>query len=436
MSPRKYVPLVIGALLLAALLLTQFSQNSDPASIGKPDGKSPDPPVPYKLKIEKHIDINVNVSLTNEQFRKLNELHRDFINKYPYIQVNIRNVASSDEAYALWVEQSQQGRGVDVMLLDNGWVKPFAVRGFLKPTESMMTGDVLTDQMSALLDPLKWNGYIWGVPESVNPYIAIWNHNLLVEAGFKNPPNDWASFQAVTEKVMALNADTSIINLSPGDLQQQLVWHSLFQLGRSNIVNLQSLNKEQMERLQWLETIEPRISRIKTEAVTDFNEAMSANKLLLAFLPWNVYEKMLSTVRDQVIVDQKEIYFPWLNGRSYVISSSSDVVEEATLWIREMTNTDNQQKAYDELGQLPARASLYKSSHFEQKDESRIPPRWWLDILNEKQTDEQSAIMDPIWPERWKLWKQQWLLYSQKTIEMDTFLKSLNIQKEASSVSD
>jgi ABC-type glycerol-3-phosphate transport system substrate-binding protein len=429
-TPRKYVPFMIGTLLLAALLLIPYSRNTDQASIGKPEKKSNVQPVPGELVIDQLTDILVNVSLPNSQFLQLQELNRNFMMKYPHIQVKLTNEPTTDDAYSQWVLQSQQGESADIMLLDNEWVRPFAVRGFLKPADSVMTGDTLSDQMTGLLDPLKWNGYLWGVPRDVNPYVVVWSGALLAEAGLKGPPTDWASYQAAAAKIIELHPQASIVNWSAGDLLQQLVWLATFDADQSNLLNMQPLNEKQTAQLEWFQNIEQHISRIENNAIDQFNASFQSDNLLAAIIPWNDYESLNEGLRNKLIVDRDHIYSPWLNGHSYAISSSSDVEEEAMLWIREITDVNNQQMTYDRSGQLPARASLYSFNSSLQNDQVQIPPAWWKKVLIAKREENELPQPDPMWPEKWQYRERMWKLFSEGTFQITPYVDSLVVQGE------
>jgi ABC-type glycerol-3-phosphate transport system substrate-binding protein len=415
-TPRKYVPFMIGTLLLAALLLIPYSRNLQP--------------VPGELVIDQLTDILVNVSLPNSQFLQLQELNRNFMMKYPHIQVKLTNEPTTDDAYSQWVLQSQQGESADIMLLDNEWVRPFAVRGFLKPADSVMTGDTLSDQMTGLLDPLKWNGYLWGVPRDVNPYVVVWSGALLAEAGLKGPPTDWASYQAAATKIIELHPQASIVNWSAGDLLQQLVWLATFDEDQSNLLNMQPLNEKQTAQLEWFQNIEQHISRIENNAIDQFNASFQSDNLLAAIISWNDYESLNEGLRNKLIVDRDHIYSPWLNGHSYAISSSSDVEEEAMLWISEITDVNNQQMTYDRSGQLPARASLYSFNSSLQNDQVQIPPAWWKKVLIAKREENELPQLDPMWPEKWQYRERMWKLFSEGTFQITPYVDSLVVQGE------
>ncbi len=424
-SPRKYAPLIIGALLLAALLLIQFSRNANTASIGKTDGQSADQPASGELVIEQRSEIHVNVSLPPDQYRELSELNQNFMLKFPYIQVTLNNEPAVDKAYESWKLDSQRGEAADIMLLDNSWVRPFAVRGYLQSADNAMSGDTLTDQLAGLLDPLKWNGYLWGVPKDVNPYLVVWNGALLSQAGLKAPPGDWPSYQEAAAKLIEINAETRILNWSAGDLRQQLVWLANFQTDPAGLINLFKFNEAQINQLKWIQSMGSHVSRINAESSAELNEAFLANKLLAAVLPWETFEKFSKGVQDMLMIDRNHIPFPWLNGHSYVMSSSTLAEEEAILWIQEMTGIQNQQKNYDRFAKLPASASLYALNGSIQTEQSHTPPAWWETVLNTNQPADHIPFPDPLWPEKWQFRESAWRNFSQDGFQIDAFVQAL-----------
>ncbi len=430
-TPRKYVPFFVGMLLLAALLLIPFSRNTNQVSIGKPDGKTSVQPVPGKLIVDQSAPIHVNVSLPEPQFEQLKELNRNFIMKYPHIQVELANEPVKSVAYESWELESQQGEGADIFLLDSSWIKTFAVRGYLKPVDSMMTGDILSDQLAGLLEPLKWNGYLWGVPRDVNPYVIVWSKVLLEEAGLTEPPADWKAYQDVAAKVITIHPEASILNWSPGDLRQQLIWLKSFQQGSSRLLSIVPLDEFQITQLAWLQTMESHISNLSMEVIHPLNAAFQDMRLLAAVMPWTNYELLSESIRSKLTVDQGQISFPWLNGRSYAISSNSESEEEAILWIQEMTDANNQQLQYNEAGELPTRASLYSLNSSIQVDQVLVPPAWWKKVLNTKPSESELLPADPRWIKKWHFREQMWKQHSVgSTFQLTAYLESLSLNGE------
>lgn len=407
------MPLVIGALLIIALLGIPLSPGSDPTSTGKPDGKSVDQPPGGEQTIDSSIELIVNVSVTAKQFMRLSQLNRTFMMKYPHIQVKLTNQANENEAYSLWLEQSRQGTAADIMLLPSAWIRPFAMQGYLKPVDSLLTGDALSDQMSGLLEPLKWNGYVWGVTKDYNPYLVFWNSQLLAEAGLTAPPASWQSFEETTLKLMERKPEAKLVNLVPGDLQQLLVWLRTFDPpGNANGYSLLKPGAAVIEQLNWLQLAQPQLSKIGAQGGGYMlSDLISRNELLAAIMPWSEYLELTESVKSRLEINRDAIVSPWLNGRSFAVSARTEVEDEALLWMQDMTDPLAQQQFYDESGVLPSRASLYGLGNLYQSDQSIVPPSWWVTIMNDKTYVESAASIDTNWPDTWKEWQSQWEIH-------------------------
>ncbi|HTG70790.1 MAG TPA: hypothetical protein VL921_16145, partial [Candidatus Udaeobacter sp.] len=57
--------------------------------------------------------------------------------QWPHLRGGHFFVPFKDRAYVPWALQSRQGEASVIMLLDNGWVRPFALRGFLMPSDGI-----------------------------------------------------------------------------------------------------------------------------------------------------------------------------------------------------------------------------------------------------------------------------------------------------------
>lgn len=414
-SPNRWLAFIALALLITALIAVPLTRSADRINDGKTDGKSIDQPDSGEESIETIIEINVNVSLPDDQFVQLGRLNRSFMNKYPHIHVTMTNEPDRNAAYSAWVEQSRQGTSADIMLADNAWVRPFAVRGFLKPADSILTGDALTDQLPRLLEPLRWNGYLWGVPKDFDPYLVLWNAEMLTEAGLSAPPRNWNEFEASALKLLKLKPEVKLLNLSPGDLQQLLVWHHTFNTNATAREQMLEIGDDFSEQMNWLQLAQANIGRLKPTDAGALSDAIMHNRLLAAVLPWSDFIRLADSVRNKLEIDREAIVSPWLNGRSFVVSSATDTEEEALLWIQEMAKPDSQQQYYDQTGELPVRASLFGLNGGYQSKRSIWPPSWWVSVMNRINSDLQPPAVDPEWQDNWRALEEQWALNSEGT---------------------
>jgi ABC-type glycerol-3-phosphate transport system substrate-binding protein len=406
-SPAKMVTLLIGLMIVAVLMFVPLSRDGSPSVIGIYDKAEHMPPNPGEQPPSKPADIHVNVSLTEEQFELLLQANRNFMMKYPHIQVKLTNEPDQREGYASWMLQSRQGEAADILLLDNRYVLPYAVQGYLQPVDSIIMGDAGPDQLSALLDPLRWNGYLWGMPKDADPYIIVWNEELLKAVGLKEPPADWSSFEAAAAHLLELDQAALVLNWSAGDLLQQLTWLARYDESAERLLALAPYGKRQLERLASMRLLAGHIGSIQLADLSALAEAFVHNRLLAAIMPWSQYEQLEPQVRKLLLVDQESPTFAWLGGRSYVVTSGSAYEEEALLWISAMTELHLQQADYAHFGLLPVRASLYTGAPAEMERQER-PPAWWGEELARLPFTEPLPAPDPDWMKKWLAQEELW----------------------------
>lgn len=410
MSPRKVAPLLIGALLLTALLLLYFSQSMNWNQADYTDGIEPVEPADGMLAAPLNTELRVTVSMSAAEFDHLEERTEQFMLQFPHISVELTNDNPAGERYSSIVMQSAQGIAPDIMLLDNSWIVPLAEKGYLKPIDSLMTGDVLSDQLPGLLEPLKWNGYLWGAPGSINPYVVAWNKPLLTELGHSEPPEAWTEFQALADQIAAAaprpDGERYLVNLSSSDLTQLLLWLKRFDADLQ-MLRLDPLTESQQDKLRWLESRSQQVSAFPTSSLQQLNQLVTGNRLLMLIIPWESYYKMSASARNNLLVEQESIYYPWMNGSSFVISSASKWENEAMKWIQEMTDASIGLQEMEDAGTLPVRASLYSEQVRLLTQSDHLPPNWWLQSLTQI-PQEESYKPDPNWPLMWKSWQTAW----------------------------
>ena len=416
MSPKKFILLIMGSMVIAALLLIPSINNKNPNSERK-DGSSINVPTTRQLSTAKTTMLNVSVSLSGAQFYALEQLNQSFMTKYPNIKVMLSNTdpaSGKSDVHNGWIELGQQRLNADILLLDNSWVKPFAVNGHLKPADRVIAGETQSDQLVRLIEPLKWNGYIWAVPRDANPYILLWNKSMLKEAGMEEPPKDWKNFLAASETIMGLYPDSKLINLSSGDLMQLIIWFESVAVLPANSAYTIDFGKEKLAELGWLEEMEAYIGRRSLYDSWQLSEDFEQDRTLAAVVSWDIYKRMDAALRDKLLVDRESMNYPWMNGSSFAISSNTRHEEEAAIWIKEMTGVEHQLEAYERFGLLPSRASLYSKSVY--TDPALMPPEWAASALNESPAAGHEAANDPSWPSIWSEKERSWHLVTQDGI--------------------
>jgi len=414
---RRIVPLLIGALLLAALLLLHFTRVLDWnwARESQGDSQSPVVYVGAERVDTQPSELYVTVSLDDASFARLTKLNDRFIAQYPHIEVHLRNEAPGSLSFEDWLTAGKRGDAPDVMLLNNALVLPLAVQGYLKSVDALMTGDMLTDQLAGLLEPLLWYGYLWGVPADIDPYLLFWNKDMLAELGQQSPIPDVERLDETLKKMTDANEGEPayFTNLSPGDLHQLLIWEAKFHQGEGKFIALKKAEETGgAPHLEWLNSQAEYVSGIPLSQPFKLSELLIDNRLLSAVMTWGAYTKLNKGVQEKLILDSEGLSYPWLNGSSFAISAGSKHDDDAIIWIEEMTGAANSDAAFGDAGKLPVRASLYGEQDQLAFRNGPMPPAWWYEALNAKQPEGENALADPLWPLRWQQWEAEWRLHS------------------------
>lgn len=426
MTLRRITLLAISLILIAALLLAHYARMTDWnwTRTDQSDSSSPVLPVGSVHDEDEITAIHVTVSLEASRFIRLQELNDRFMTVHPGIQVHLVNERLARPGFKDWLEISERGEAPDIMLLDNAVVLPMAVKGHLKSVDSLMVGDAMSDQLAGLLEPLRWNGYLWGVPSHIDPYLLFWNRDMLKQLGMPPQLDRFEDLEeaakALTEALVDGDADGEnaekayLTNLSPGDLHQLLAWEARFHQGGVPLISLREMDEADRSHLLWLEEQASMISQVPLSQFFKLGELIREDKLLSSVMTWSVYNKLNKSAKDKLVLDSDGPLYPWLNGSSYVISAGSRSGEEAILWIQEMTDAASQYASYDASGELPVRASLYGEQAQLVFRSGLMPPVWWYQALsaNAKQPEGENVLADPAWPLRWQQRESDWLLHS------------------------
>ncbi|MFX3633126.1 MAG: hypothetical protein ACE3K5_10185 [Candidatus Pristimantibacillus sp.] len=425
MSTRKYLLVIGGAVLLSTFLFILNMSDSNPTSSSDEIDKVDVLPTINERDDQQLKAINVNVSMTSDEFERLREANNRYMMKYDNVTVQLTNTESTQEAYSLWKDQFEIGSASDVMLMNSGWVREFAVKGFLRPADRLNTVDTLSEQPARLLAPLKWNSYLWGIPNDTDPLILVWNKSLLTLGDFIQPPDDWDDFNLLVNNIAGVANEAKAVQFG-SDLNELLVWLDIWSSDdeQKSVYMHTNPAETRNDRLRWIASS----ASLPQPEGTDWSRSLSIGtemeqkQLLSAIVPWSSYKKLPKHEREKLVIDSSQIQHVWLDSRSYVVSSSSIVEEEAITWIKEMTNVIEQEQSYRLFGTLPAKNSLYSANGGFSESSSEKPPVWWLPVLNDEPLD---LPPDPGWQVRRLSWEKLWQQYLSETIDMEMFIASI-----------
>jgi ABC-type glycerol-3-phosphate transport system substrate-binding protein len=310
--------------------------------------------------------LTVEAALGDAEFSILAEHNRQFMTRNRNVIVNLIQVKPED-AYRKFTESLELGDAADVMLVSNEWIQPFAVSGYLLPADAAFVGSALAEQFPAVAAPAKWNGYSWAVPMDFDPYVMVWNSTLLRSLLGDNVvfPLSAEQWELLAAKSEAMKPAASWLTLNPQDPLSLLAWLDNAAGQRSDIL-IDSVYA------QWqggvFDTALGILDRHKAGVTmeVDFMQAgrsAAEGKTAAAVIPFSTAARIRNETApgSSIQVDRSSwnLPFVWPRGRSYVISSQTEVEEAAYAWIAEMTDAPAQIEYYRQFSLLPVYRSVY-----------------------------------------------------------------------------
>jgi maltose-binding protein MalE len=422
MLRKKSVLMIAALILLSTATIAGYLRHSDSSPTASPSSgqKKMNQSTAHVNSIYLKKELYIEVSVDPSEFESLRQMRSKFEQTHPGVVVNLKNIPR-DEAYKHFKKSAQSGESADVMLLDNSWVNEFAALGYL----SHRADDyVETDQGLQLLQPLlsqvKWNGYVWGIPSDVDPYVMVFNINKLTEYNWQNPPASADQLLALNQQFMRSEPELAGIYIDPADPFAfiSLVWsmggvsalEAFYSPGskeedaantESETPNLVYYDSLAVEGDPWEQLKEGNIAIMITQA-TEARRHID-ERLMIASLP-----------------AQQDLMKPtsWLKGRSYVVSSKSPRYEEAFKWIMQMTaDLEAQQQRMKIGGSYPANRSAYETAIF-QADEQ---------LQQIAIAIKRAGVFpaDPYFPRKEKLLRQEMNTFYTGTVDVKQFIENL-----------
>lgn len=312
--------------------------------------------------------IRASVAMEPKEFEIFAKLAQQFSDSHDGVRIQVENVPVK-EAYEKWKKAGQIGEAPDLMLLDNNWVQEFAALGFLQPVGDFFSSDQQNGRIGILMNQVKWNGYIWGVPKDVDPYILAWNKKAAAPYKIENAPKNAEELLSWNKIMLKTDEGKFGVYADPTDP------YAFIALSSSLTGAWVSPDKV------WADET---AAQKKLEAFLEPQEEAWSGKVLArnfpvpsaSWMPWEQLSKgniaaMVTTVsafkrnaREDVAIAAIPAYSGdefavWLKGRSFTVSSRTQHAKILMTWIKEMTTPEAELKNWSDAKVLPALSSSY-----------------------------------------------------------------------------
>lgn len=353
---------LLFAILLLALINLSPSQNLTLIGQNKPKELQPKT-LPNETKVQELGEIRVAVQLSGYDFIQLKQMNQQFMDTHP-LKVELVNIPANED-YNDLKQQLNIGESPDVLLLDNTWVRNYAADGYLLPTESYYTGSLAGEVLSASLAQNEWNGYVWGVPHDIDPYVWVYNSSLFNSKfgiDFPVTQDEWSVFiekyrlqgEGIPSQLFAFHFSDPYASLS-------LLW----QLGGLKLEAEETPFLINEDAVKQLDSLRPHLMNLDfaDETVSARNEIwnkLNDGEVAAALVR---YTEASSNFNSNLSIEftnaEESTETMWISGRSYAASARTDNKEGAGLWITEMTSMAKQLQWFEKTDYLPVYKSMY-----------------------------------------------------------------------------
>jgi multiple sugar transport system substrate-binding protein len=118
-----------------------------------------------------------------------------YMKKKPNIKIEWVDIGN--ERFQKTLTLISSGSAPDILYI-NEYVFAFAEKGVLEPLDDIIAKDnefKISDFYESLLEPLRWNGKLYGLPQEVSPFVIYYNKDMFNKAGVPLPADSWTREQ-------------------------------------------------------------------------------------------------------------------------------------------------------------------------------------------------------------------------------------------------
>ncbi|WNS43808.1 extracellular solute-binding protein [Paenibacillus sp. MMS20-IR301] len=295
--------------------------------------------------------LSIRVSLSTGEFNVLKRISSNYTLSSG-VNVLLTNVDTETGAAQLQ-EELTVGESPDIVMLDGHSIYDLASRGYLLPVDIYQSVPGSTP-LTMLLPQMQWNGYDWGVPLDIDPYVLVYSPQRLAELGLAAAPSSLEEWRELLGRLQAEEAGGSY--LLAMDTRNPYGYAAVLQSMGGGL-----LDTTQEEAL-WTEA-----ARGFFYLTSRFNgeiwDMLQDGKLAVAAVPlseWKVHGNSTLAVqapqeREGARIDET------VNSRFLALPAQSGSPEAAVKWLAYVTSSSAQLEWLENTDRLPALDELYRS---------------------------------------------------------------------------
>ncbi|MGG4092776.1 extracellular solute-binding protein [Paenibacillus lautus] len=349
MKRKKYW--FLFAILLLSLSSLSPSFDFTHHTRREPPGDEPKPPQQRPEVPETDLGpIKVGVQLNPDELRQLKALNERFMEETG-AEIEITPLETSETQKESFLLEMSLGEGPDIVLTDSHLIKALAMSGCLLPVDASQGTMPGEDILNGLLPPLQWNGYQWGMPFDIDPYIMTWQTKGKGGEPFKVPESRqaWQEYLERHKVSPVLSFD----------------WNDPYAFGAAVHLLEGDPSKPDQEVLDMLIRNHGRVTesaRGSTEADVNGQESTISGKVEAAVVigPYSSFSDQEDDgVSLALAMGKAHLDTPVVRTRSFAVAAHTESSALAMKWITYMTGKAMQREWSRAAGTLPVISELY-----------------------------------------------------------------------------
>ncbi|MEK4060129.1 MULTISPECIES: sugar ABC transporter substrate-binding protein [unclassified Paenibacillus] len=351
MLRRKNYWLLFAILLLALTSLSpsmelDTSERTRPQKLPLDQSERPDSGETGNVQ-----SLRIRVSLSSEELRELERISRNYTLSSG-IEVVLSNVDSEESAEVL-KQDLTTGDSPDIVMTDGRNISDLATRGYLLPVDvyQSVPGSA---PLTLLIPQMQWNGYDWGVPLDIDPYVLVYSPARLAELGLSEAPKSLEQWSGLLKHLREKQDQEQYI----------LAMDTRNPYGYSAVLESMgaSLTSENAAMLEWTQN-----ARSSFYLTSRYNKEiwnmLQEGKVAVAALPLSEFQKHgnSSLAVEVLLPGGSSKGYEAMYSRFFALPAESSNPEAAVKWLAYITSSSAQLEWLENTGRLPALDELYRS---------------------------------------------------------------------------
>ncbi|UQZ32901.1 hypothetical protein C2I18_04610 [Paenibacillus sp. PK3_47] len=295
--------------------------------------------------------LHVRVSLNNEELRELERINSNYTLSSG-VEVILSNVDSEETAENLKNDLTV-GESPDIIMTDGRNIPELATSGYLLPVDVYQSVPG-SSPLTVLIPQMQWNGYDWGVPLDIDPYVLVYSPARLQELGLEQAPKSLEDWNVILGQLREeQKAEKYLLALDTRNPYGfSAVLKSMGSAGWS------SGDDEALEWTQYARSYFYFTSRFNEEIWNLLQEG----RLAVAALPLSEWQKHgNSSLAAELPPIDGSTANNYMYSRFFALPAESDNPEAAVEWLAYITSSSAQLEWLENTGRLPALDALYRT---------------------------------------------------------------------------